>query len=104
MGRRSIAPRSARRLGCAEFFPYRHTLLYSDHLLGIAIFTAPIQWLTGNAVLAYNAAYLGSIVVAGCGQYLLARELTGRRDAALIAGVIYASSHSAYRIWRICSG
>ena len=26
-----------------NFFPYRHTLLYSDHLLGIAIFTAPIH-------------------------------------------------------------
>jgi hypothetical protein len=87
-----------------NFFPYQHTLLYSDHLLGIAVFTAPIQWLTGNAVLAYNAAYLGSIVLAGGGQYLLARQLTGRRDAALIAGVIYASqpfrvSHLAHLQW-----
>src|SRR6516225_11789793 len=41
-----------------NFFPYRHTLLYSDHLLGVALFTAPLQWLTGNAVLVYNVAYL----------------------------------------------
>ena len=73
------------------FFPYRHTLLYSDHLLGIAAFTAPIQWLTKNAVLAYNAAYVGSIVLAGGGAYVLARELTGRRDAALVAGVVCAA-------------
>src|SRR4051812_18629382 len=33
-----------------NFFPYRHTLTYSDHLLGLAVFTAPIQWLAGNAV------------------------------------------------------
>src|SRR5947207_10477325 len=30
-----------------NFFPYRHTLAYSDHLLGIAIWTAPLQWATG---------------------------------------------------------
>src|SRR5262249_45954463 len=43
-----------------NFFPYRHTLLYSDHLLGIAIFTAPLQWLTRNAVLVYNTAFIAS--------------------------------------------
>src|SRR5256714_14497982 len=37
-----------------NFFPYRHTLLYSDHLLGIALFTAPLEWLTRNPVLVYN--------------------------------------------------
>ena len=25
------------------FFPYRHTLAFTEHLLGVAIFTAPIQ-------------------------------------------------------------
>jgi len=34
------------------YFPRRDALAYSEHLLGIAFFTAPIQWLTGNAVLA----------------------------------------------------
>src|SRR5581483_5375383 len=33
-----------------SFFPYHHTLLYSDHLLGLALFTAPVQWATGNPV------------------------------------------------------
>lgn len=87
-----------------SFFPYRHTLLYSDHLLGVALFTAPIQWLTHNPVLAYNAAYVGSLVLSGAGMYLLARELTGRRDAALVAAVIYAfqpfrTSHIAHLQW-----
>src|SRR4051812_780387 len=74
-----------------SFFPYRHTLLYSDHLLGVAVFTAPVQWLTRNPILAYNAAYIASAVLSGSGMYVLARELTGRRDAALVAGVMYAS-------------
>jgi hypothetical protein len=73
-----------------SFYPYTHTLLYSDHLLGIAIFSAPIQWLTANAVLVYNLAFIGSYVLSGIGMYMLARELTGRRDAAAVAGVLYA--------------
>lgn len=72
------------------FFPYRHTLAYSDHLLGIAMWTAPLQWATGNAVLVHNVAFLASFALSGAGMYALARELTGRWDAAVIAGTIYA--------------
>jgi hypothetical protein len=87
-----------------SFFPYRHTLLYSDHLLGIAVFTSPIQWLTGNAVLVYNLAFLASFALSGAGMYLLARALTGRRDAALVAALVYACqpfriSHMAHLQW-----
>ncbi len=73
-----------------SFFPYSHTLLYADHLLGIAIFTAPLQWLTRNPVLVYNVAFMASFVLAGTGMYVLAREVTGRRDAAIIAAVVFA--------------
>ena len=72
------------------FYPHEHTLAYSEHLLGVAIFTAPIQWLTGNAVAAYNAAFLGSFVLAGSGMYLLVRSLTGSRVAALAGGMAFA--------------
>ena len=41
-------------------------------------------------MLVYNVAFLASFVLSGGGMYMLARELTGRRDAALVAGVIYA--------------
>jgi hypothetical protein len=87
-----------------NFFPYRHTLLYSDHLLGIAGFTAPVQWASRNPVLVYNIAYVASVVLAGAGMYVLARELTGRSDAALVAGVVFASqpfriSHLAHLQW-----
>ncbi len=41
------------------FFPLKDTLALSEHLLGITVFTAPVVWLTGNAVLAYNLATLG---------------------------------------------
>jgi hypothetical protein len=70
-------------------FPYRHSLAYSEHLIGVALFTAPVQWVTGNQFVAYNAAYIGSYVLAGFGMFLLTRALWGRTDAALLAGLAF---------------
>jgi hypothetical protein len=72
------------------YFPYEATLAYSENLLGIAIFTAPLQWLTGNPVLVYNVAFLASFVLAGTGMYLLATSITGSRAAGLVAGIAFA--------------
>src|SRR5215510_2581766 len=71
-------------------YPYQSTLAFSEHLLGVAIFAAPIEWMTGNPVLAYNAAFFTSYVFAGIAMFLLARELTGRNDAAVVAAAIFA--------------
>src|SRR5436305_9254053 len=71
-------------------YPFHRTLAFTEHLLGVALFVAPIEWLTGNPVLAYNVAFMGSFVFAGTAMFLLARELTGRRDAALVAAVVFA--------------
>jgi len=71
-------------------YPRHRTLAYSEHMLGVAIFTAPIQWMFGNAVLTYNVAYIGSYVLAGFGMFLLTRALWGRADAAVLAGLAYA--------------
>jgi len=70
-------------------YPYRYTLAFSEHLFGVALFSAPIQWLSGNPILAYNCAFFASYVLAGAGMYLLARELTGRTDAALAAALAF---------------
>jgi hypothetical protein len=73
-------------------FPHPHTLAYSEHMLGVAVFTAPFEWLSRNPVLAYNIAFLGSYVLAGAGVYLLARLLWERRDAACLAGLAFVLS------------
>ena len=70
-------------------FPHRHALAYAEHLLGLALFTAPVQWITGNPILTYNLAYIGSYVLAGFGMFLLARALWGRADAAILAGLAF---------------
>ena len=72
------------------YFPLSDTLALSEHMLGIAVFTAPVVWLTGNPVLAQNLAFFGSYVLAGTGMYLLARSLWGRRDAAFLAALAFA--------------
>ena len=72
------------------FYPYRGTLAFSETLLGVAVFVAPVYWVTGDPVLTYNTAFLLSFAIAGVGMYLLARELTGSRGAAFAAGMYYA--------------
>ncbi len=72
------------------FYPAPDVLAFSEHLLGLAVFSAPVQWLTGNPVLAYNVVFLLSYALSGLGAYLLALEVTGRRDAAWLAGVLFA--------------
>lgn len=72
------------------FFPYENTLAYSEHLIGVAWPLAPVMWVTKSPVFMYNVAFLLSFVLAGSGMYLLTRTLTGRRDAALVAGCAFA--------------
>jgi hypothetical protein len=72
------------------FFPYRHSLALSEHLLVPALLGAPVAAVTGNDVLAYNAVTLLTLALAGLGAFLLARELGVSRWAGLLAGIIYA--------------
>jgi hypothetical protein len=73
-----------------SFYPYAQTLAYSETMIGVALFTAPLQWLSANPILVYNLAFIASFVQAGAGMYILARSLTGRGDAALLAALAYA--------------
>jgi hypothetical protein len=72
------------------FFPYRNTLAFSEHLLGIGVPVAPIVWLTGRPFVAYNVAFVASFALAAIGMWRLARRLTAREDAAILAGAIFA--------------
>jgi hypothetical protein len=74
------------------FAPRPDTLAYSEHLFGTVLLVAPVYLATGNLVLAYNAAFFLSFVLSGLGMYLLTRELSGNRWAALAAGTIYLAA------------
>jgi hypothetical protein len=72
------------------FYPERLTLTYSDPLLVSALISAPFYGLGLNRALIYNVVFLSGFVFSGMAMYLLVRALTGRRDAAALAGVVFA--------------
>ncbi|HYU41209.1 MAG TPA: hypothetical protein VEQ84_03595 [Vicinamibacteria bacterium] len=72
------------------FYPYSDTLAFSEHMLVPALMAAPIHALSDNWVLAYNGVSLLTLVLAGCGMFLLARDLTGDAAASFVAGALYA--------------
>ena len=74
------------------FAPRPDTLAYSEHLFAVALVAWPFYALSGNLVLAYNAAMGLSFVLSGLGMYLLTRDLTGSRWAALAAGTVFLAA------------
>lgn len=78
------------------FHPQPLTLAYSEHMIAQALFVLPLQALTGNVILGYNAALLATFVLSGVGMFLLARELTGSASAAIVAGAVFA--FTPYRV------
>lgn len=72
------------------FFPYQHTLAYSENLLGSALLVIPVMWATGDALVATNVAALLSVLLCGLGGYYLARTLGLSAPAAFLCGLIFA--------------
>ena len=88
-----IAARAPRTFWDAPIFhPHEDTFAYSEHMLGVTLFVAPVYWLTGNPILTYNVAFIGSFVLAGVGMFLLVHAITGRRDVALVIALAFAFS------------
>lgn len=71
------------------FYPERLTLTYSDSVLVPALMSAPLFWMGVHPVLTYNLLLLSGFVFSGVTMFLLVRALTGRIDAALIAGALF---------------
>ncbi len=71
------------------FYPERYTFAYSDILLSHSALMLPVILLTSNQVLTYNLLLLLSMSIGGLGFYLLCRELTGNRIAALAGALIF---------------
>jgi hypothetical protein len=74
------------------FHPSPDVLAFSEHLLGFAWFTSPLLWLGVSPLAVYTLALLATYVTAGLGAWLLARALTGRDDAAILAGVAFMAA------------
>ena len=72
------------------FYPYEKSLAFSEHFVGIALFAAPFYYLTGNALFAHNMVLLLTIAACGAAMFWLVKEMLGRSDAAIVAGIVYA--------------
>jgi hypothetical protein len=81
------------------YYPHPLALAYSDHLTMQAVQILPVYALTHNAVLCYNLLFLSTFALSGLGMFLFARELTGNRAAAFVAGLAYA--FAPYRVGAI---
>jgi len=72
------------------FYPLDNTLGYSDAMVINAVLSAPVFWLTGNAILTNGLLTLATFPLAAGGMYLLVRRLAGNRAAAFLAGLAFA--------------
>jgi hypothetical protein len=71
------------------YHPERLTLAYGESVIGLAIFAAPVVWLTGNLLLAANLVSLLSPVLCGLAAYVLARRVGLTVAAAIVCGIIF---------------
>jgi len=78
------------------YFPHRHTLTFNEGLFAQSLEALPFVAAGGTPLLVYNLIFLLTYPLAGLGAYLLARDLTGSRGGALLAGLAYA--FSAFRL------
>jgi hypothetical protein len=82
-------PLTERWWNAPAFFPLRGAFALSETLLGLTPLTTPLQWVGASAVVAHNIAYVLSFFLSALSAHALARRLTGRHDAALLAGLAF---------------
>jgi hypothetical protein len=78
------------------FHPHPLALAYSEHFLPQALQALPLYLATANPILGYNVVFLSTFVLSGLGMFLFTRDLTGRWEGAMVAGLAYA--FAPYRI------
>ncbi|HJR61391.1 MAG TPA: hypothetical protein VJ813_18415 [Vicinamibacterales bacterium] len=71
------------------FYPMPGAFALSEHLAGIALFTAPLHGAGLNPLAAYNVALILCCWLSGYFAFLLGRRLTGSAAAGLVAGIAF---------------
>ncbi len=89
-------PLTAHWWNAPAFYPIPGALAFSENLLGLSLISTPLQWLGAGPQSAYNIVLLLTFPLCALGAYLLVLELTGREDAAFIAGLLFG--FAPYRI------
>jgi hypothetical protein len=89
-------PLTAEWRNAPMFWPMRGSLLLSEHLVGVAVVTTPMQWAGLSPVTAYNLAWLWSFPLCAIAAHALAHAIVNRHDTAAIAGLVFG--FNPYRI------
>ena len=74
------------------FHPNRFTLAYSEPLILPGLMGAPIRWLGGSPILAYNVLVVSGLVLTAFAMYVLVTRWTRDHYAGLLAGALLAFS------------
>ena len=72
------------------FFPFKHTLAFSENALGSAALAIPVMWLTGDPLTSTNVVAIVAVMLCAFGGYFLGRTLGLSPSAAFITGLIFA--------------
>lgn len=85
----TTVPFSPRWWSPPHFHPTPDVAAFTENLVGISVIAAPIYWLTGSALAAYNLCFVLSWPLSAFTAYLLALFVVGRHDAAFLAGLAW---------------
>jgi hypothetical protein len=72
------------------FHPTPGITAFTENLVGLAPIATPAYWLTRDAVAAYNITVFVTFPLSAFACYFLVRRVTGRIDAAIVAGLAFA--------------
>jgi hypothetical protein len=72
------------------FYPERLTLTYSDSHIVLGLMSAPFLWAGFHQLAVYNVLFLSLFAFSGATMFVLVRALTGRSDAAMVSGTLFA--------------
>jgi len=91
-----VMPLTMRWWNAPIFWPVKGALAFSEHLVGISVFTTPLQWFGASALTAYNAAFVASFPLSAVAMHGLTFSLVRRHDAAAVSSLIFA--FNPYRV------
>jgi hypothetical protein len=81
------------------FFPSQNVAAFTENLVGLGPVATPIFWATGQPILTYNLTYFLTWPLGAIAAYWLAWTVLRRRDAAFLAGLVFA--FAPYRLGQI---
>ncbi len=81
------------------FYPERDTLAYSEPVIIQSALAAPVRWLGGSPVLAYNLVLIGGFALTGWAMTLVVQQWTGSWVAGLMSGLLFGfNAHTLTRL------